>query len=484
MAKPAETVSNLQPYPAYKPSGVKWLGDVPAHWKVRRLKAVANNVVNPTTNRTPDKLCLALEHVESWTGRIRPTAPDIALESQVKQFETGDVLFGKLRPYLAKVAHPGSSGVCVGEFLVLRPRTKGLDPVYLSQLLRSKPAIDEIDASTFGAKMPRAEWVVIGSSECPLPPLDEQSAIARYLDHADRRIRCCIQAKKNLVKLLEEQRQTLVNEAVTGRVDVRNGQPYAAYKPSGVEWLGEVPTHWVVASLRHRYQQCLGKMLDTKHISGEHLFPYLRNTDVQWDEINVAGLPTMDIRPVEVDRYTVRRGDLLVCEGGEVGRCAIWDGDSRVVGYQKALHRLRPHHKDQDIPRFMYYALRSATERGAFDDGHESTIRHLTGDKLRAHRFPFPPFSEQSAIAHYLDHTDQCVRRNIRAARRQIHLLNEYRTRLIADVVTGKLDVREAAAQLPDGIEQTERSIESDAPSNVDPGPAESLGAAAWETET
>ena len=282
------------------------------------------------------------------------------------------------------------------------------------------------------------------------PPLPEQSAIVRFLDHADRRIRRYIRAKQKLIALLEEQKQAIIHQAVTGQIDVRTGQPYPDYKPSGVEWLGDVPAHWRVAALRHRYSQCLGKMLDSKRITGNHSLPYLRNVDVQWDQINIDDLPSMDIAPDEYDRYTLREGDLLVCEGGEVGRCALWSGELTRCGFQKALHRLRPLNADQDVPRFLHYALRAAVKGHAFNDGHLSTIAHLTGDKLRAHRFPFPPPAEQRSIVTFLDTALKQIDQAVSRVGRQIDLVQDYRTRLIADVVTGKLDVREAAAALPE----------------------------------
>ncbi len=208
------------------------------------------------------------------------------------------------------------------------------------------------------------------------------------LDHADRRIRRYIRARQKLIALLEEQKQAIIHQAVTGQIDVRTGRPYPAYKDSGVEWLGEVPEHWQIAALHHRYSQCLGKMLDSKRITGNYSLPYLRNVDVQWDQINTKDLPTMDIAPDEYERYTVQHGDLLVCEGGEIGRCALWSGGLPRCGFQKALHRLRPRNARQDMPRFMYYALRAAAKADAFNDGHLSTIAHLTGEKLRVHHFP------------------------------------------------------------------------------------------------
>ena len=219
-------------------------------------------------------------------------------------------------------------------------------------------------------------------------------------------------------------------------------KPYPQTRDSGIEWLGRVPMHWEVAALRHRYEQCLGKMLDAKLITGQYSVPYLRNVDVQWDRINVSALPQIDIRPHEIERYTVRPGDLLVCEGGEVGRCAIWDGALDVCGYQKALHRLRPGLPERDRPRFLLYALRSAADGGAFDDGQESTIGHLTGEKLRAHRFAFPPLSEQAAIVRFLDHADRRIRRYIRAKQKLVALLEEQKQAILHEAVTGQIDVR------------------------------------------
>ena len=217
-------------------------------------------------------------------------------------------------------------------------------------------------------------------------------------------------------------------------------EPYLEYKDSDVAWLGAIPAHWDVAALRYRYEQTLGKMLDAKRITGEHLVPYLRNVDVQWDRINLEGLPRMDIRPHEIDRFTVRPGDLLVCEGGEAGRCAIWHGEFHPCGYQKALHRLRPLDRVRDRPRFLYYALLAAVMRGAFDEGQGSTIAHLTGDMLRAHRFPFPSAPEQRAVASFLDRETAKIDALVTKQERLIELLHEKRAAIISQAVTKGLD--------------------------------------------
>ena len=250
--------AELKPYPTMKDSGVEWLGMVPEHWEVRRFKTEVDNVVEQTDRRGEDDVYIALEHVESWTGKIYPSPPDMSFDSQVKKFEPGDVLFGKLRPYLAKVARPKRKGVCVSEFFVFRPRNGSLSAGYLEQFLRSSPVIGIINSSTFGAKMPRTDWKYIGNLSQLIPPLREQVAIAGYLDYVDSRVRRLTEAKRKLIGLLTEQKQGIIHRAVTRGLD-----PDVPLKDSGIEWLGMVPQHWEVRRLK--------SLLSTKVTDGPHL---------------------------------------------------------------------------------------------------------------------------------------------------------------------------------------------------------------------
>jgi type I restriction enzyme S subunit len=168
-------------------------------------------------------------------------------------------------------------------------------------------------------------------------------------------------------------------------------QPYPAYKDSDVEWLGEIPARWEIAPIHSRYEVALGKMLDTKRATGEFSRPYVRNVDVQWDAVNTEGLPKMDFAPGERERYRLRLGDLLVCEGGEVGRTAIWRDSLKECFYQKAIHRVRPRSKDE-MPRFLYYLMNMLARQGVFEaSANANTIDHLTAVQLRHYRLPFAP---------------------------------------------------------------------------------------------
>lgn len=212
----------LDPNVRLKPSGVEWLGDIPEHWEIKKLKYLMRNHAEQTGNKSDDEVYIALEHVESWTGKLNLPDEEVPFESLVKKFAAGDILFGKLRPYLAKVIQTAQKGVCVGEFLVLRRIDSDLSNNFLEILLRSKRIIDIITASTFGAKMPRADWNFIGNLPIAYPSKDEQLKIAAYLKNKTEKIDKGIEALSQQVNLIQEYRTRLISDVVTGQIDVRN----------------------------------------------------------------------------------------------------------------------------------------------------------------------------------------------------------------------------------------------------------------------
>jgi len=454
-------IANLKPYPVMKDSGVPWLGEVPDHWEVRKLRHVLEGVTERNRSDLPLLSVVREKGVIRRDTTSKDENPNFIPDdlSNYKVVHTGQFAMNKMKAWQGSYGVSHHDGIVSPAYFVFN--VNGVEGEFFHAAIRSKTYIPFFTQASDGVRIGQWDLSQARMKEIPffVPPLSEQAAIVRFLEHMDRRIKRYIRAKQKLIKLLEEQKQAIIHRAVTRGLDSN-----VRLKSSGVEWLGDVPEHWSVAALRHRYSQVLGKMLDTKRVTGRHLLPYLRNTDVQWDWINVKDLPMMDIPTSEYPRYTVQKGDLLVCEGGEVGRCAIWNDELAVCGFQKALHRLRPVNPARDVPRFMYYALRAAATGNAFNDGHVSTIAHLTGDKLRAHGFPFPPLAEQQSLVGFLDTELKQIDQIVSTARRGIELLWEYRTRLIADVVTGKLDVREAAAKLPDEIDEPEMLDETDAP--------------------
>ena len=435
--------SNIKSYSNYKPSGVEWLGDVPAHWEVRRLKVHVTDIIEQSNGRRQDEVCIALEHVESWTGKIRDSGLDVSLDSQVKRFQAGDVLFGKLRPYLAKVARPDYDGLCVGEFLVLRPRDVALSSPYLEQVLRSKPIIDAINGSTFGAKMPRADWNFIGGMEQPLPPLPEQAAIVRYLDHADERIRRYVSGKQKLIQLLEEEKQGIIHRAVTRGID-----PNVRLKPSGIEWLGDVPAHWEV--VRN------GQLFAQRNETG---FPELPLLEVSLK----TGVSIRDLENSARKQMMTVRSDYKRAVKGDIAynMMRMWQGAvgiAPVDGLVSPAYIIaRPLHGTES--RYFSTLFRTSAYMAEVD----KYSRGIVKDRNRLYWEDFkqmpslrPPPYEQTDIVAYLDKATADIDATISRARRQIELLQEYRTRLIADVITGKLDVRGATTNLPDDVNAPE----------------------------
>ena len=438
------------PYPAYEPSGVEWLGEIPAHWKVRRLKSVAvvqlSNVDKKSTKgQAGVRLCnytdvYYREHVGPDVEFMAATAT----EEQVRRFSlrAGDVLITKDSEDWTDIAVPAVvtqdlPRVLCGYHLALIRPDSGCDGAFLSRALSAIGPRDQYQLSANGITRYGLTRDSIRASVLAFPPLPEQRAIAAFLDRKTAKIDSLVAKKERLLELLQEKRTALISRTVT-----KGLEPNVPMKDSGVEWLGEIPAHWDVAPVYARYEVALGKMLDAKRISGDSLGPYVRNVDVQWDAVNTDNLPQMDFLPQERDRYRLQPGDLLVCEGGEVGRTAIWRGDIEVCFYQKAIHRVRPTSR-RDLPRFFYYLMCSLTGGGVFLAGsNPNTISHLTAVQLRHYRVVFPPRSKQQAISDYLDAETAKIDALVAKVHEAIELLQELRGALISAVATGKIDVR------------------------------------------
>jgi type I restriction enzyme S subunit len=220
-------------YPKYKDSGVEWLGDVPEDWAVRRLKYNMRLLMEKTDRRQRP---VALENVEGWTGRFIPTEADF--QGDGVAFHAGDVLFGKLRPYLAKVYFAECSGEAVGDIYVMRPVAE-IDGRFARYQIVSREFIAIVNSSTFGTKMPRTNWEFVGGMKVATPPHAEQVHVAAFLDLETAKIDTLVAEQRRLIELLKEKRQAVISHAVTKGLN-----PDAPLRESGVEWLGKIPAHW------------------------------------------------------------------------------------------------------------------------------------------------------------------------------------------------------------------------------------------------
>jgi type I restriction enzyme S subunit len=261
-----------------------------------------------------------------------------------------------------------------------------------------------------------------------------QRAIADFLDTETARIDALIAKKRKQSALIDLRWIALVTDLVRGRHIAS-----ANHRVSGVDWIEELPEEWGTPSVGMMFDVQLGKMLNQRAAEGENQRSYLRNQNVQWDSFDLKDVATMHFEPDEHGRFTVRKGDLLVCEGGDVGRAAMWSSEAE-VHYQKALHRVRP--RTSAPSRFLMYVLWAASSLGVFAiEGNQSTIVHLTREQLRAHRVPWPPEEQQCQIVAELDKARAKMRDIKERLAQQIELLAEHRQALITAAVTGQLDV-------------------------------------------
>ena len=249
-----------EPYPAYKPSGAPWLGDVPAHWEVLPNRAIFSEV---NKQNCPSEQMLSVT-ITSGVILQQALLEDTSKKDSsrldraaYKLVQPGDIAYNKMRAWQGAIGVSKYRGIVSPAYVVQRP-LKGTNSRYLHYLLRTPAFAREAERWSYGitsdmwSLRPEHFKMIYACA----PPLPEQTAIVRFLDHADRRIRRYIRAKQKLIALLEEQKQAVIHQAVTGQTDVRTGQPYPACKSSGIEWLGDVPAHWEISRVKTEFH-CL-----------------------------------------------------------------------------------------------------------------------------------------------------------------------------------------------------------------------------------
>ncbi len=419
-------------YPAYKPSGVEWLGEVPEHWEVLPLKRKARLLTEKTDNRSNP---VALENVESWTGKLLETETEFQAEGIT--FEAGDILFGKLRPYLAKVYLASSSGQAVGDFHVIHS-SPSLLPRLLQYHLLNKEVIDLVNSSTYGAKMPRASWSFLGSIDLPVPPLHEQPLIATFLDRETAKIDALIAEQQRLIELLQEKRQAVISHAVTKGLN-----PDVPMKDSGVEWLGEVPEHWEVCRVKavsvfttsgpRGWSERVGDMGALFVQSGD-----LTN-QMAVDFANCKRVQVGD--DAEAARTKLLDGDLVVCiTGAKTGNVAVCESVPEASYINQHLCLIRPDERVR--PAFLSTVLKSDCGVTYFSLAQYGLKQGLSLEDVREAPVVVPQPDEQDCIIRLL----RCVSSHYLSleteSQRAISLLQERRSALISAAVTGQIDVR------------------------------------------
>ena len=462
-------IADLKPYPAMKDSGVEWLGAVPEHWEVRRLRntsemRVSNVDKHAKDDEQPVRLCNYVdvyknERIRSGMAFMRATATTDEIERF--RLQPGDVLITKDSEAWNDIGVPAlvedtQDDIVSGYHLaLLRPFPERVDGGYLFRALQSTAVTYQFHVEANGVTRYGLSHSAIKSVWLPLAPLPEQSAIVRFLDHADRRIRRYIHAKQKLVKLLEEQKQALIHQSVTRGLD-----PNVRLKPSGVEWLGDVPEHWERARLKAFLLRPMRNGLFKKKDAFGSGAPLVNVADIYHDsfQIDPASLDRVQTTPDELRTYQVRTGDLffvrssLKLEG--TGRSAVAIDCEAGSVFECHLVQGRPDPR-RAVARFLAFQLNSFSLRHyMISRANVVTMATVSQGVLASCPVFLPSISEQEGLLKQIDGECARVAATHDRAHREIDLLHEYRTRLIADVVTGKLDVRKAAAGLPDEVEE------------------------------
>ncbi|KAA5595715.1 restriction endonuclease subunit S [Blastochloris sulfoviridis] len=433
-------IDGLRPYPEMKPSGLPWLGEVPAHWDVLRAKRLLKATEIPVRPDDEIVTCFRDGQVTLRKNRRSNGFMIALLEQGYQGVRTGQLVVHSMDAFAGAIGISDSDGKCTPEYIVCESRVDDAVLGYYSWVLRQAARTGYILAScpAVRERAPRLRYPDLGELRVPVPSSDEQRLIVRFLDWHGAQTAKMIRAKKRIVALLNEEKQAIIHRAVTRGLD-----PNVKLKPSGIPWLGDVPEGWEVTKLKHltRFQNGLAFKPSDWSSSGT---PIIRIQNLNGsDDFNFT------IKSDLPDLLLIKKGDLMFAWSGNRGTSFgsfIWDRDFN--GYlNQHIFKLTDY---KVHGKYFYYLLQAVTKH-VEDESHGIIgLVHITKPELGSVSVPVAPPDEQNAIATWIDGQTSALAAIIQRTTREIALIQEFRTRLIADVVTGKLDVRVLANALPE----------------------------------
>jgi type I restriction enzyme S subunit len=453
-------IADLRPYPEYRETGSRWLGKVPAHWGVHNLRTLIKSRNERNQTELP-LLSVAREKgvfVRSMTGDDgnHNVIPDDLTNYKVAR--AGNLVINKMKAWQGSMGIAPCDGVVSPAYYVFDFRIA--NRAFGQALLRSKPYVAHFGQASDGVRVGQWDLSIPGMRQIPIvvPPPDEQAAIVRFLNHTNQRIERTIRAKRKFIALLNEQKQVIIHHAVTRGLD-----PNVRLKPSGIPWLGEVPDGWEI----RRAKQLCSAIIDCKNrtpdMVSDGVYTVVRTTNIRHGRFNLKGSYPTNRKNYVIwtQRGAPEVGDVFFTREAPAGEaCLVPDLPNLCMG-QRMMY-FRPKVEVLDA-RFMLHSIYGPVVRTYIDQAcNGSTVGHLRLGQVTALPLLWCPVEEQKAIVVHIDTESAPLENIINRTEREIDLLREYRTRLIADVVTGKLDVREAAALVPDGTDDTDFVITDD----------------------
>lgn len=428
----------MKKYDIYKDSGIEWIGEVPEHWEVKKVKhltklkggyAFKSDLF--TTEGIPVIRIGDISDNINFEDCKKIDDDTISKEYCLEQFDTLIALSGATtgKTCFIKNSFPKAY---INQRVAKIPFSNKL----LFYIVNSGFFQEQILLTASGSAQENISNSQIENLEISISnDTEEQTAIANYLDQKTTEIDQLIADKEKLVELYEEEKTAVINQAV-----IKGINPDVKYKDSGIEWLGEIPEHWEVKKLKYIANIVLGKMLTSDDKGGYQLKPYLRAANLGWIRVNVEDVKEMWFSEKELEKYRVKKKDLLVSEGGEVGRTCIWNEELEECYIQNSVHKVTLNEKNDSNYFLQLFYLYG--KKGAFDlVVNRISIAHLTVEKLKEVEFVVPPIEEQHSIVQHIESETARIDEKIEDTQKLIELLKEYRTALISEVVTGKVKV-------------------------------------------
>ena len=434
-------MAKYQKYAEYKDTGVEWLGEIPSHWEMWKLSHAYNEIGSGTTPSTSNEENFEGDIPWVTTGELRE---NIILDTKKKVSQKTIELFPTLRKYPSGSVAIAMYGATIGRLGILgveattnqaccvMTTSKVLDNKYLFYWLQAFK--NEIIQLSSGGGQPNINQEKVASLKISAPLVEDQVTIVNFLDHETAKIDSLISKQEKLIELLKEKRQAVISHAVTKGLD-----PNVPMKDSGVEWLGQVPEHWIVKSYRHASRIYRGKFghrprNDPAFYDGE--YPFIQTGDVaRADKYITEYSQTLNEKGKEVSQL-FPKGTLMMAIAANIGDTAILGFEAyapdSVVGF-------KPHDQiDLEFLKYSFMAALPALEQTST----QSTQANLNVERIGAVQGSFPSKGEQKKIVQYLDQLLEHYRVTENKAESTIQLMQERRTALISAAVTGKIDVR------------------------------------------
>ncbi len=440
----------MKRYDSYKDSGIEWIGEIPAHWKLRRIDWIAN-IIRGNTGFKKDELLekgkfVTLQYGKTYKVDVVDNSfnffvnSEFYKESQV--VSKGDTVLISTSETIEDLGHVcyydnDNIGLLGGEQILLQPNRNVLYEKYLFQYARQFGL--ELKKYAKGLKVFRFNTSNLKQLFIAIPSIEEQSAIANYLDQKITQIDDLISKKEHLIQLLEEERVALINQAVTNGLD-----PNVHMKDSGIEWLGEIPAHWKVTKIKNVNVK-IGSGVTPK--GGAEIYessgiPLLRSQNVYFDGFrleNVAYI-TNEIHD-SMKNSQVESGDVLLnITGGSIGRCYFVTNEFNEANVNQHVCIVRPN--ERILTEFLYYILSSSIGQQQIDSCQSGGNREaLNFEQLKNFFLGLPEVDEQKNIVQRLGVLLNNVSLTIGNYKKEIEFIKEYKAALISEVVTGKVKV-------------------------------------------